>query len=88
MKLKDNFEEYTETEFLENLNKIWTTDVPTEQEHDKLIEHFAKVTEHPQGNELIFYPESGVEDSPEGILKVVKEWRAANGKTGFKQSWQ
>lgn len=86
MKLKNKFEEYTETEFLEILNKIWAADVSTEEEHDKLIEHFSKITEHPQGNGLIFYPEAGVEDSPEGILKVVKEWRAANGRTGFKQS--
>ncbi|UZE00846.1 bacteriocin immunity protein [Pseudomonas mediterranea] len=85
MKLKNKLEEYTEAEFLEILNKIWATDVSTEEEHDKLIEHFSKVTEHPQGNGLIFYPAADVEDSPEGVLKVVKEWRAANGKTGFKQ---
>ncbi|WP_311237989.1 bacteriocin immunity protein, partial [Escherichia coli] len=24
-------------------------------------------------------------DSPEGIVKEIKEWRAANGKPGFKQ---
>ncbi|HCP3240855.1 bacteriocin immunity protein, partial [Escherichia coli] len=24
-------------------------------------------------------------DSPEGIVKEVKEWRAKNGKPGFKQ---
>lgn len=84
MSFKNKFEEYTEAEFLEFLGKIWSTDVSTEEEHDKLIEHFSKVTEHPKGNGLIFYPEAGVEDSPEGVLAVIKKWRAANGKPGFK----
>ncbi len=84
MELKNKFEEYTESEFLDFLNKIWTIDVASEEEHDKLIEAFSRITEHPQGNGLIFYPAEGVEDSPAGVLKVVKEWRAANGKPGFK----
>jgi len=84
MKLKSALEEYTEAEFLELLNKIWEIDVSSEDEHDKLIEHFANITEHPRGNGLIFYPEAGVEDSPQGVLAVVKSWRATNGKPGFK----
>lgn len=84
MELKDKFEDYTEVEFLELLKKIWHADVLSEAEHDKLIEHFSKVTEHPQGNGLIFYPAEGIEDSPAGVLKVIKEWRAANGKPGLK----
>ncbi|NWC77845.1 bacteriocin immunity protein [Pseudomonas sp. P7759] len=84
MELKNKFEEYTETEFLDFLNKIWAVDVASEAEHDKLIAAFVRLTEHPQGNGLIFYPSEGVEDSPAGVLKIVKEWRAANGKPGFK----
>lgn len=84
MELKSKFEEYTEAEFLELLNKIWTVDVSSEDEHDKLIEYFSRITEYPQGDGLIFYPGDGVEDSPQGVLAVVKEWRAANGKPGFK----
>ncbi|KPW50429.1 MULTISPECIES: bacteriocin immunity protein [Pseudomonas syringae group] len=84
MELKNKLEDYTEAEFLEFLNKIWAIDVSSEEEHDKLIEHFSKITEHPQGNGLIFYPEASVEDSPQGVITVVKNWRAANGKPGFK----
>ncbi|RMS18304.1 Colicin/pyocin immunity protein [Pseudomonas savastanoi] len=42
------------------------------------------MTEHPAQTDVIFYPEEGQEDTPEGILKTIKEWRAKNGKPGFK----
>ncbi|MBS9425789.1 bacteriocin immunity protein [Photorhabdus caribbeanensis] len=84
MELKNKLEDYTEAEFLSLLNKIWAVDV-SEEEHDDLIDHFEKLVEHPNGNGLIFYPENGVEDSPKGVLKVIKEWRAKNGKSGFKE---
>ncbi|WP_288095641.1 bacteriocin immunity protein, partial [Pseudomonas sp.] len=42
------------------------------------------VTEHPDRSDVIFYPREGQEDSPEGILKEVKAWRASNNKPGFK----
>ncbi|WP_387690679.1 bacteriocin immunity protein [Photorhabdus sp. RM71S] len=84
MELKNKLEDYTEAEFLSLLNKIWAVDV-SEEEHDNLIDHFEKLSEHPNGNGLIFYPENGVEDSPEGVLKVIKEWRAKNGRPGFKK---
>ncbi|WP_197473372.1 bacteriocin immunity protein [Erwinia sp. ErVv1] len=32
----------------------------------------------------MYYPDDSREDSPEGIVKEVKEWRAANGKPRFK----
>ncbi|WP_387467352.1 bacteriocin immunity protein [Photorhabdus sp. RM323S] len=83
MELKNKLEDYTEAEFLSLLNKIWVVDV-SEEEHDNLINYFEKLVEHPNGNGLIFYPENGVEDSPEDVLKVIKEWRAKNGKPGFK----
>lgn len=86
MELKSKFEEYTEAEFLALLKKIWAINASSEVEHDALIEHVAKITEHPEGNGLIFYPKVGVEDSPEGLIKEVKEWRAANGKPGFKSA--
>ncbi|WP_016598339.1 bacteriocin immunity protein, partial [Yersinia pestis] len=35
--------------------------------------------------DLIYYPEDGADDSPEGILELVKKWRAENGKPGFKK---
>ncbi|EEQ17924.1 Colicin immunity protein/pyocin immunity protein [Yersinia intermedia ATCC 29909] len=43
------------------------------------------LTEHPHGNGLLFYPDSDVDNSPEGILEFIKKWRAENGKPGFKE---
>jgi hypothetical protein len=48
------------------------------------VKHFEAITEHPGRSDVIFYPKEGQEDSPEGILKEVKEWRALNNKPGFK----
>ncbi|CNF78606.1 colicin immunity protein [Yersinia thracica] len=84
MELKNSITEYTESDFLDFLNKILAVEV-SENEHDELIRHFVKITEHPQGNGVLFYPETEAEASPEGILNVIKKWRAENGKPGFKE---
>ncbi len=84
MELKNSISEYTELEFLAFLKKIWAVDV-SEKEHDALIHHFVMLTEHPHGNGLLFYPNSDVDNSPEGILEFIKKWRAENGKPGFKE---
>ncbi|WP_240042837.1 bacteriocin immunity protein [Photorhabdus luminescens] len=67
------------------MNKIFDGKCETEYEYYSLVKHIEIITEHPRKNGLIFYPENDVEDSAEGILKVVKEWRAKNGKPGFKK---
>jgi hypothetical protein len=89
MIFKDKLEDYTETEFLAFLRGF--NDFPDglhgkelEAYLDRLLTHFVLVTEHPGRSDVIFYPKEGQEDSPEGILKEVKEWRAANNKPGFK----
>ncbi|MEH5911471.1 bacteriocin immunity protein, partial [Escherichia coli] len=56
-----------------------------EADDDKLVDEFRRLAEHPDGSDLIYYPRDDREDSPEGIVKEVKEWRAKNGKPGFKQ---
>ncbi|MBW5814587.1 bacteriocin immunity protein [Yersinia kristensenii] len=84
MKLRYKLEEYTESEFIELVSKI-ISDEGSEDELDSLLENFIQVSEHPSGSDLIYYPEDGTDDSPEGILKLVKKWRAENGKPGFKE---
>ncbi|RRE67674.1 bacteriocin immunity protein [Klebsiella pneumoniae] len=59
-------------------------DFPTDKENDDAIYSFAQLTEHPAGWNLIFKPKVGEDSSAKGIVKTVKEWRAANGKPGFK----
>ncbi len=89
MNLKKRLEDYTELEFLELLseffeNKHGLIGKEYENHTNKLLLHFEKITEHPQKSALIFYPPAGREDSPEGILKEIKEWLAINDKPGFK----
>ncbi|BAP42000.1 colicin E9 immunity protein [Pseudomonas sp. StFLB209] len=86
MKTFEKFEDYTEAEFLEFVTKICMADVKSEREHIQLVKHFEKITEHPQGNGVIFYPDPEIEDSPQGITDFIKRWREANGKPGFKRS--
>jgi len=86
---KEKLEDYTEAEFLSFLGEFFnhTSGLKgraLEEYWDRLLEHFEAVTEHPGRSDVIFYPKQGQEDSPEGILKEVKEWRAANNKPGFK----
>ncbi|PMZ91317.1 MULTISPECIES: bacteriocin immunity protein [unclassified Pseudomonas] len=81
--------EYTESEFLEFLQDFFVnrTDLKGArfiEYQDKLMQRFETIIENPQGSDLICYPGEGAEDSPQGVLDRVKQWRAANGKPGFK----
>lgn len=83
--LKEKFSDYTEAEFVQLLKDLFKEDAaPTDELADALLLHFRKVSEHPAGSDLIYYPEEGADHSPEGITRTVKEWRAANGLPGFK----
>ncbi|EOC9236500.1 bacteriocin immunity protein [Enterobacter hormaechei] len=76
--------DYTEEEFLELVRKICNADARTEEDENRLVREFKRLTQHPAGSDLIFYPDEGKDYSPEGIVREVKEWRRANGKPGFK----
>ncbi|MFJ2388272.1 bacteriocin immunity protein [Pseudomonas koreensis] len=84
--LKNSFSEYTEAEFIELLEELAKEDeAETDDRADLLLLHFEKISEHPAGSDLIYYPESGADNSPEGVTQIVKEWRAAQGLPGFKE---
>ncbi|EMH4164251.1 bacteriocin immunity protein [Pluralibacter gergoviae] len=76
--------DYTEREFLDLVYKICKAAGPTEKDDNRRVREFTRLSEHPSGSDLIFHPESGKDDSPEGIVQEVKEWRRARGKPGFK----
>ena len=76
----------TEAEFLELVRKICVVDYKTEYQHNQAVMTFELLGEHPDGSDLIYYPKPDADDSPEGIVKEVKAWRAANGKAGFKSA--
>ncbi|QLG96793.1 bacteriocin immunity protein (plasmid) [Pseudomonas yamanorum] len=83
MALKGRLEDYTEVEFLALLNGICNFDCQDEETHSIWVEHFVRVSQHPKGTDLIFWPEDDDDSSPEGILNAVKEWRASNDLPGF-----
>lgn len=76
--------DYTEEEFLDFVRKIFDVDNTTEAEDIQNILEFKRLTEHPDGSDLIYYPREYREDSPEGVVQEVKEWRQKNGRSGFK----
>ncbi|CAM3623412.1 Colicin-E9 immunity protein [Vibrio aerogenes CECT 7868] len=81
---KQTLEKYTQSEFTDLLRKICKADTNTEEELDLLIEHFEEITEHPDGSDLIYYPDDPADATPERIVEIVKEWRLSQGLPCFK----
>ncbi|NXZ90119.1 bacteriocin immunity protein [Serratia fonticola] len=81
---KQKISEYTEKEFLDFVTGICKANYPTEEAQTAAVVLFNKLTEHPGLSDLIYYPDNGNDGSPASIVKTVKEWRAKNGKPGFK----
>jgi hypothetical protein len=75
--------DYTEVEFLELLNIIINAE-GSDDYQDELLESFIATTAHPDGSDLIYYPENPEDGTPENIVKIVKEWRLAQGLACFK----
>jgi hypothetical protein len=84
MKLKNKFEEYTESEYKALIQRLFEGDYSSEAQLDELVENIVNTSEHPNGSDVLYFPEEGVEDSPDGVLKTIKQWRTANGKPHFK----
>jgi hypothetical protein len=74
----------TEAEFLTLVKRICRADYATQHQHGKAILEFERLSEHPDGSDLMYYPKPSADDSPEGIVETIKIWRNANGKPGFK----
>lgn len=83
--MKGSLEEYTEQDFIDMLEQLCAGDMP-EKEEDKLLRHFIRISGHPAGSDLLYYPKDDADDSPKGIARTVEEWRLANGLPGFKKS--
>ncbi|MFL1467378.1 bacteriocin immunity protein [Marinobacter sp. DUT-3] len=76
-------EDMTREEFLSLLEKIF--DVKGRRDtHDELVDQFEDLSQHPDGSDLIFYPENPEDSTPERIVEIVAEWRARNGLPSFK----
>lgn len=82
---KNTISDYTESEFISLINNLININAHgSNRALGKAMQEFGALIGHPSGTDLIFYPEPGTDDSPEGITKTVKAWRAANGLPGFK----
>ncbi|NHB91574.1 Pyocin-S2 immunity protein [Photorhabdus australis subsp. thailandensis] len=76
--------DYTEKEFLDFVIGIYADTYSTEKEHMAAVMEFERLSEHPIGSDLLYYPEYG-KSGPSAIVHEIKEWRAKNGKPGFKE---
>ena len=56
MELKSTLKEYTASEFQTLINRIREVDLP-KKDHDRLINHFDRIVGHPEGADLLFYPD-------------------------------
>ncbi|MDG9884016.1 bacteriocin immunity protein [Pseudomonas putida CSV86] len=91
MNVKQKLEEYTEAEFVQLVGEFFENRSGLHGKafidyQDYLSDEFERLTEHPAKSDLIYYPEEGHSVTPQSIVNHVKEWRAANGKPGFKST--
>ncbi|WP_110973360.1 bacteriocin immunity protein, partial [Pseudomonas huaxiensis] len=71
MNQKKQLNDYTEQEFLVLLQSVIDPeDGITEQAHDKRIDLFMEVSEHPTASDLIYWPEEEGLDTPENIIRI------------------
>ncbi|MGY2442124.1 bacteriocin immunity protein [Pseudomonas sp. SDO52101_S400] len=83
--MKKTISDYTEAEFIDFLNSVLAANTSPDEILDPLLFEFERLSEHPAGSDLIYWPEDDAQCTPEGITETVKKWRAANGLPGFKQ---
>ncbi|WP_312373923.1 bacteriocin immunity protein [Stutzerimonas nitrititolerans] len=82
IEIKKSLSGYTEYQFKELVKAI--LDAEPENQRDTLLLHFKEIAPHPAGTDLLYYPEPGVDDSPDGVTQTVQAWCLANGLPGLK----
>ncbi|WP_192985459.1 bacteriocin immunity protein [Pseudomonas sp. EggHat1] len=84
--MKRKFADFTEAQFVDFMQQIFTANKNGTPDEilDELLDQFRQITEHPDGSDLIYWPESEEQCTPEGITETVKKWREANGLPSFK----
>ena len=85
MKLKITLKDYTEPEFQALVDRIWAVDL-SKADHDQLINHFDRITGHPKGADLLFYPPEDEYNahSSEAVVYYIKDWHHNQGHAAFK----
>ncbi|MGD8123108.1 bacteriocin immunity protein, partial [Vibrio sp. TRT 2004] len=69
--MKTTITEYTEADFLKLVVDICKVNVSSEKEHNDFVMHFCEITQHPDGSDLIYYPENPEDGTPENIVRIV-----------------
>lgn len=83
---KSSVTDFTREEFLAYVTAFFESDWVDEDDRDTHADHFSRiVAPDPRGGDLIYWPEEGVEDTPEGVVEQVEKFRRANGLPGFKE---
>ncbi|MGY2440226.1 bacteriocin immunity protein [Pseudomonas allokribbensis] len=82
--MRDTLSDYTRQELKELIVSI--EEAETEDELGSLVDHFNKIVPHPAGSDLLFYPEAGADESPDGIVRTIDAYCVLNGMHRFKDS--
>ena len=78
--------DFTRDEFLAYVTTFFNSEWAGEAERDAHARHFSKiVSPDVRGYDLIYWPEVGAEDTPEGVVGRVEKFRRENGLPGFRE---
>lgn len=84
--MKKTISDFTEAEFITFVSTVLAANTSPDEILDPLLFEFERLSEHPAGSDLIYWPEDmSKTPTAESITETVKKWREANGLPGFKQ---
>lgn len=73
--------DFTRAEFLQFVDD--TSRVIEPENNDLWVDHFISLVPHPAGSDLLFWPEEGADDSPEGIVAEIERYCIQNNLPCF-----
>lgn len=77
---------YTKKEFEGFVSNIAENKASNEEEGDAWLEHFISIVPHPAKSDLIYWPSSGSDSTPKGIVEEIERYCLSNGIPAFKDS--
>lgn len=78
--------DFSKNEFAEFIQFVTDFEDRTEEEDNALLLRFNELCPHPAKSDLIYWPEEGADDSPQGIVAEIERFCRENGLAGFKDS--
>ncbi|NIF30123.1 S-type pyocin domain-containing protein [Pantoea sp. Tr-811] len=86
MDIRPHLNQYDEPAFLGFVEAIWQLEAD-QASHNEWITHFNQIVGHPDGSDLLFYPnllDDVARNSPQHIVETIKWWYRQNGQAAFK----